>query len=553
MPSLIRVSAPSRPSLGGRPTPLANFGSVQLSDTYARHSDGRPYARYQDDFSLQITMVAGERVLCAVLPVSSDTMHFDWKNALQKISSPSWRTSSVIAFRVPLAGRNRGLDSRAVGSVSLDPRVGYAPRLAGRLEATPAMPGWATHADALTARASPGAERGVPMKTLPDNPNLDHLRRQAKDLLAGLRDSHPDATLADAQASLAEQYGFRAWPDLKAEVDRRQGRADLADPALARQIATLFGLGGVLGEMRSVSRPDEMGRRWLLETDRGRWAPRTVDDVFPVTDGEDNARFQDAAAQAGVTVPACVRSGSGAVVEVIAGSRWRVYEWLQSGPPLAAPVNATISHAVGGILATIHGLRVPVDGVCPWSSVRFATIGWAELADLAAAKGAGWAPVLAAAVPTLVELESVDGGTTPAEPVLCHNNLSPGNVRVGVGGRLIVAGWEHASGLPPEWELSAALVNRAVNPGGGVNATGARALVDGYRARAGSLPPLSLDTFRGTATALQNYVSGQIDLALNARDDEDARYSDRNVRHLLTHLPSRATFERVLEVALKAG
>jgi hypothetical protein len=29
------------------------------------------------------------------------------------------------------------------------------------------------------------------MKTLPDNPNLDHLRRQAKDLLAGLRDSRP--------------------------------------------------------------------------------------------------------------------------------------------------------------------------------------------------------------------------------------------------------------------------------------------------------------------------------------------------------------------------
>ena len=75
------------------------------------------------------------------------------------------------------------------------------------------------------------------MKTLPDNPNLDHLRRQAKDLLAGLRDSHPDASLADAQASLAEQYGFRTWTDLKAEVDRRQGAAEVADPVLAGQIA----------------------------------------------------------------------------------------------------------------------------------------------------------------------------------------------------------------------------------------------------------------------------------------------------------------------------
>jgi Phosphotransferase enzyme family len=390
------------------------------------------------------------------------------------------------------------------------------------------------------------------MKTLPDNPNLDHLRRQAKDLLAGLRDSRPDASLADAQASLAEQYGFRTWTDLKAEVDRRRGHADVADPALARQIAARFGLGEVTGEMRSMARPDEMGRRWMLATDRGRWAPRTVDDVFPVTDGEDNARFQEAAARAGVTLPAPVRSASGAVVETIGGHRWRVYEWMHSGPPLAAPVSAAVTGTVGEILATVHGLRIPVAGICPWSSVRFATLGWADLAEKAAAKDAGWAPVLAAAVPTLAGLESVGDGATPAEPVLCHNNVTPGNVLAGAGGRLVLTGWEHANGLPPAWELSAALVNWAVNPNGGINAAGARALVDGYRARAGSLPPLSIDTFRGVATGLQNYVAGQIDVALSASGAEDQRYADRNIRHLLTHLPSRATFEMVLDAAATA-
>lgn len=388
------------------------------------------------------------------------------------------------------------------------------------------------------------------MKTLPDNPNLDHLRRQAKDLLAGLRDSDPDASLADAQASLAEQYGFRTWTDLKAEVDRTQGHVDVANPALARQIATRFGLGEVTGAMRSVSRPDEMGRRWSLETDRGRWAPRTVDDVFPVTDGEENTRFQEAAARAGVTLPAPVRSHTGAAVEVIDGNQWRVYEWLHSGPPLAAPVSATITHEVGDILAAIHALRFPVDGICSWNSQRLAPMSWAELAEAAAAKGADWSPVLAAAVPTLVELESIGDGAPTAEPVLCHNNLNPGNIRLGAGGRLVVVGWEHASGLPPEWELSTTLANWAVNPGGGVNAAGARALVDGYRARAGALPPLRLDTFRGAATGLQNYVAGQVQLALHASGAEEQRYADRNVRHLLTHLKSRATYEQVLDAAL---
>ncbi|WP_328476274.1 phosphotransferase [Actinoplanes sp. NBC_00393] len=376
------------------------------------------------------------------------------------------------------------------------------------------------------------------MKTLPDNPDLDQLRRQAKDLLAGLRDIRPRTTLAEAQASLAEQYGFRTWTDLKAEVDRLQGGAEVADPALARQIAARFGLGEVTGEMRSVSRPDEVGRRWLVPTVRGRWSARTVDDVYPVTDGEENARFQESAARAGVLLPAPVRSIEGAVVEEIGGSRWRVYEWLRTGPPLAAPVSATVTRAVGATLATIHGMRFPADRLCYWSSNRLSPRSWPETADLAAAKGADWAPVLRAALPTLLGLEAIGG--EPGDPVLCHNNLNPGNVRVGAAGRLVVTGWEHAAGLPPAWELCSALVNWTVTPGGGVNARGARALVEGY----GTLPQLDLQAFRGTATALQNYVSGQVDLAL----DEPTGFAERNVRHLLTHLPSQATFEEILAV-----
>jgi hypothetical protein len=388
------------------------------------------------------------------------------------------------------------------------------------------------------------------MKTLPENPSLDHLRKQAKDLLAGLRDSNPSASLAEAQSSLAEQYGFRSWTDLKAEVDRQQGQAEVADPALAREIASRFRLGDVTGPMRSVSRPDEIGRLWVVQTSHGDWAPRTVDDVFPVTDGEENARFQEAAARAGITLPAPVRSRTGAVVEVIEGHQWRVYEWLHSAPPLAAPVSAATTGAVGEILAVIHALRFPVAGICPWSSMRLSTLSWPEFADLAAARRAGWASRLAAAVPTLAGLEALGAGALTSEPLLCHNNLNPGNVRLGPCGRLIVTGWEHANGLPAEWELSAALASWSVNPNGGINAAGARALLEGYRHRAGSLPMLTLDTFRGAAIGLQNYVAGQVDRALDAAGTDDERYADRNVRHLLTHLPSAETYERVLDAAL---
>lgn len=142
------------------------------------------------------------------------------------------------------------------------------------------------------------------MRTLPDNPNLDHLRRQAKDLLAGLRDTDPAASLADAQASLARQYGFRGWTGLKAEVDRMRESAEVADPSLARAVAQRYGLGEVTAPMRSLIRADHSGRPYWLETDRGRFAVRTMDDWIPIVDAETDVALQEAAAAAGVALPA---------------------------------------------------------------------------------------------------------------------------------------------------------------------------------------------------------------------------------------------------------
>jgi hypothetical protein len=54
---------------------------------------------------------------------------------------------------------------------------------------------------------------------LPDKPDLDWLRKQAKRHLKELRDTNPSAQLADAQFAVARQYGFSSWRALKAQVD----------------------------------------------------------------------------------------------------------------------------------------------------------------------------------------------------------------------------------------------------------------------------------------------------------------------------------------------
>jgi ankyrin repeat protein len=76
--------------------------------------------------------------------------------------------------------------------------------------------------------------------TLPPNPDLDHLKKQAKQLLRDVRAQRGEAlqrilafhprpaefsSLRDAQLTLARLYGFRDWEQLSKEVELRQLRS----------------------------------------------------------------------------------------------------------------------------------------------------------------------------------------------------------------------------------------------------------------------------------------------------------------------------------------
>ena len=67
------------------------------------------------------------------------------------------------------------------------------------------------------AEETPGSASAP--SSLPDAPNLDWLRKQARRRLADLRQANPDAKLADAQLAIAREYGFPSWRALKAHID----------------------------------------------------------------------------------------------------------------------------------------------------------------------------------------------------------------------------------------------------------------------------------------------------------------------------------------------
>lgn len=92
------------------------------------------------------------------------------------------------------------------------------------------------------------------MPALPDRPNLDQLRHQAKDLLKAVRDGEAAATrrihavsdrptLATAQLAVAREYGFPSWAALKAEVEART--RDLEEKVAAFCVASINGRGAL--------------------------------------------------------------------------------------------------------------------------------------------------------------------------------------------------------------------------------------------------------------------------------------------------------------------
>jgi len=90
-------------------------------------------------------------------------------------------------------------------------------------------------------------KKSIPTRVMREHPDLDQLKRQAKDLLEAFRTSDPAASaevaahfdgadkttfaLHDAQLVLARAYGFDSWPRLKAFVEGVRGASGIIKPA----------------------------------------------------------------------------------------------------------------------------------------------------------------------------------------------------------------------------------------------------------------------------------------------------------------------------------
>jgi hypothetical protein len=118
---------------------------------------------------------------------------------------------------------------------------------AGRTESTsPTRSTWVAGRVFQGLAADPGSEENV-MRQLPQRPDLDQLRRRARELLRAAVKGERGAVsrinavakplmLSSAQLAIAREYGFASWTQLKAEVDRRRAASAQPSPHVPRSM-----------------------------------------------------------------------------------------------------------------------------------------------------------------------------------------------------------------------------------------------------------------------------------------------------------------------------
>jgi hypothetical protein len=386
------------------------------------------------------------------------------------------------------------------------------------------------------------------MRNLPDNPSIDHVRRQAKDQLDVLRRGDPAATLTDAQASLAQQYGFASWAELKHEVERRTGGAPVvADHQVAERLASAFALGTVTGSMTHVER-QWAGQTWDLRTSEGRWVVTELADAIQPAHVDVESIFVTKAIGAGVLAPEPVRTPDGPFAVELDGRHWRVHRWIQLGPPLPQPPLPAVAAEGGRILARLHALDLEAPApVTLWLTRRPGASSWNRVAAAARAAGREWADDFARAIPGFLDLDTICDPRDPnGRAILSKAWHAPAGVRPAGPDRLVTIGWEHSSATPKDWEFGSSVMAWSQTVENHYDPVPARAFRAGYREVAGDVE-IALPMFTSGVAAALNWTISRANIALG--DDDPARRdeAERDVRALTRNPISLGHVERLAD------
>ena len=215
-----------------------------------------------------------------------------------------------------------------------------------------------------------------------------------------------------------------------------------------------LGLWGKLSDGPVAS--GRLGSIWRLDTERGSWAVKPVDDMLDEDLAAllEGAAFQEAALAAGVPTPAVRRTRGGECIADCGGVRVRLHAWVDLHDP---DVNLDPAE-VGRLVAGLHRVDFAgTIGLDPWYTEPVGAARWSELVSGLRARRAPFADELDALVPELLAMEA-HLGRPPRALRTCHRDLWADNVRRARDGDLCVFDFDEAGLADPSQELALVLV-----------------------------------------------------------------------------------------------
>ena len=282
-----------------------------------------------------------------------------------------------------------------------------------------------------------------------------------------------------------------------------------------------------------------LGSIWRLDTDRGSWAVKQVQDataseVVEITDG---AAFQEAAHAAGVSTPAVRRTRTGDVIAKVADTRVRLHDWLDLRPP-ALDLDAT---ELGQLVAALHRVdfagRV---GTNPWYEEPVGEDRWRGVIRRLRTGSAPFTDELEALVPELVDLEAFLGDS-PRSLRTCHRDLWADNVRRTAAGMLCVFDFDNAGLADPTQELALVLVEFS-----GDDAPRAQAIQHAYAEAGGPGRVDGPRDFAMVIAQLTHIVEEGCRRWLAATSDDERASNEAWVHEFLDRPLTRDVIERLL-------
>lgn len=311
-------------------------------------------------------------------------------------------------------------------------------------------------------------------------------------------------------------------------------------PSHADQIAAAFALGAAARLSDGPVARGQVGSIWRLDTDRGPWAVKLVEDDIAASDLAeliDGAAFQVAAQRDGVPAPLVVRTREGELIGDLGDVRVTVQSWVD----LLQPDLALDPAALGGVVATLHRVdHAGSTGRDPWYEAPVGERRWAELMGTLRDRKAPFADELERPVSELVALEDLLGHP-PKTLRTCHRDLWADNVRGTSDGSLCVIDFDNSGLADPAQELALVLLEYSDR-----DPTRAAAIKRAYADAGGPARVDRIVDFAMPVAQLAHICEEGCRRWLAATDDAERASNEAWVREIIDRPVTRTSIEALL-------